>query len=198
MHLLFSGNSFSCAANTWAQFSLTSETTAAQHVQRQFLFLRNKICLQNPAKNYNKDDFWKPVVNCRTGNRTKPNQTFLFVCMCCFSSVPCDLSDRQHGNLYIISSYYQVGRLVSIWVLPASRWAVPGIHIILVLFASGKWLLSLFPFLYRNCDHWAPFSLPTYHQLKIPLLFTVCSPSLWAAQWWSSCANYCLVDVLIL
>ena len=40
--------------------------------------------------------------------------------------------------------------------------------------------------------------LPTYHQLRIPLLFTVCSPSLWAAQWWSSCANYCLVDVLIL
>ena len=29
---------------------------------------------QNPAKNHNEDDFWKPVVNCRTGNRkTKPN-----------------------------------------------------------------------------------------------------------------------------
>ena len=112
-----------------------SETLAV--VQRQFFFLCGKymstilidnrddcrtICSaaipfpawQNPAKNHNKDDFWKPVVNCRTGNRTKPNLTFLFMCICCFSSVPCDLSDRQHGNLYIISLHYQVGRLVSI------------------------------------------------------------------------------------
>ena len=121
---------------------------------------------QNPAKYHNKDDFWKPVVNCRTGKgNTKPNlrQTFLFMCFYCFSSVSCDLSERQQGNLYIIWLLYQVRRPVSIWVLPASRWAVPDIHTILVLFASGKWLLSLFSFFYRNCDHWAPFSLPTYH-----------------------------------
>ena len=121
---------------------------------------------QNPAKYHNKDDFWKPVVNCRTGKgNTKPNlrQTFLFMCFYCFSSVSCDLSERQQGNLYIIWLLYQVRRPVSIWVLPASRWAVPDIHTILVLFASGKWLLSLFSFFYRNCDHWAPFYLPTYH-----------------------------------
>ena len=56
---------------------------------------------QNPAKNHNKDDFWEPVVNCRTGNRPNQTDTFLFVCIFRFSSVPCDLSDRQHGNLYI-------------------------------------------------------------------------------------------------
>ena len=33
---------------------------------------------QNPAKNHNKDDFWEPVVNCRTGNRTKPNPHLSF------------------------------------------------------------------------------------------------------------------------
>ena len=41
--LLFSGNSFSCAANAWGQYSWTTETTAAQYVQRQFLFLYGKI-----------------------------------------------------------------------------------------------------------------------------------------------------------
>ena len=137
-----------------------------QYVQQQFHFLRSKICVQNPAKNYNKDDFWKPVVNCRTGKgNTKPNlrQTFLFMCFCRFSFVSCDLSEWQQGNLYMFWLLNQVRRLVSIWVLPASRWAVPDIHTILVLFASGKWLLSLFSFFYRNCDHWAPFYLPTYH-----------------------------------
>ena len=86
---------------------------------------------QNPAKYHNKDDFWKPVVNCRTGKgNTKPNlrQTFLFMCFYCFSSVSCDLSERQQGNLYIFWLLNQVRRLVSIWVLPASRWAVPDIH----------------------------------------------------------------------
>ena len=70
-----------------------SETLAV--VQRQFFFLCGKymstilidnrdyctICSaaipfsawKNPAKIHNKDDFCKPVVNCRTGNR--PNQT---------------------------------------------------------------------------------------------------------------------------
>ena len=71
-----------------------SETLAV--VQRQFFFLCGKymstilidnrndcrtICSaaipfpawKNPAKLHNKDDFCKPVVNCRTGNR--PNQT---------------------------------------------------------------------------------------------------------------------------
>ena len=60
---------------------------------------------QNPAKYHNKDDFWKPVVNCRTGKgNTKPNlsRTFLFMCFYCFSSVSCDLSERQQGNLYIL------------------------------------------------------------------------------------------------
>ena len=64
----------------------------------------------------------------------------------------------------------------------------------LLLFASGRCLLSLFSFTYRNCVSRAPFSLPVYHQLRIPLLFTVCSPSLWAAQWWSSCADYYFGD----
>ena len=51
-----------------------------QYVQQQIHFLRSKICVQNPAKNYNKDDFWKLVVNCRTGNRTtKPTPFFLCV-----------------------------------------------------------------------------------------------------------------------
>ena len=68
------------------------------------------------------------------------------------------------------------------------------IHTTLVLFASGKCWLSLFSFIYRNCVSWAPFYLPMYHQLKISLLFTVCSPSLWAVQWWSSCADYCPGD----
>ena len=57
--------------------------------------VRQNTCAKS-AKNYNKDDFWKPAVNCRTGNtNTKPNlwRTFLFVCICWFSSVPCDLSD---------------------------------------------------------------------------------------------------------
>ena len=92
-----------------------------QYVQQQFHFLRSKICVQNLAENYNKDDFWKPGVNCRTGNRPNQTHTFLFVCICRYSSVLCDLSDRQHGNLYIISSHYQVRHLVSIWVLPALR-----------------------------------------------------------------------------
>ena len=68
------------------------------------------------------------------------------------------------------------------------------IHTTLVLFASGKCWLSLFSFIYRNCVSWAPFYLPMYHQLKISLLFTVYSPSLWAVQWWSSCADYCPGD----
>ena len=59
--LFFSGNSVSCAANTWGQFMLTTETAAAQYVQRRFLFLRGKIQVQIPAKNCNNDDFWKPV-----------------------------------------------------------------------------------------------------------------------------------------
>ena len=49
------------------------------------------------------------------------------------------------------------------WVLPASRWAILFDHTILLLFVTGKCLLSLLSFTYRNCDHWAPFSLPTYH-----------------------------------
>ena len=50
---------FSCcsAANTWGQFTLTTETSAAQYVQRQILFLCRKYTC--PAKNYNKDDLWK-------------------------------------------------------------------------------------------------------------------------------------------
>ena len=76
---------------------------------------------KNPAKIHNKDDFCKPVVNCRTGNRPNQTNTFLFVFICRYSSVLCDLSDRQQGNLYIISSHYQVRHLVSIWVLPALR-----------------------------------------------------------------------------
>ena len=50
------------------------------------------------------------------------------MCFYCFSSVSCDLSERQQGNLYIFWLLNQVRRLVSIWVLPASRWAVPDIH----------------------------------------------------------------------
>ena len=106
-------------------------------VQRQFFFLCGKymstilidnrddcrtICSaaipfpawQNPAKIHYKDDFCKPVVNCRTGNRPNQTNTFLFVFICRSSSVLCDLSDRQQGNLYIISSHYQVRHLVSI------------------------------------------------------------------------------------
>ena len=52
-----------------AKFSLTKNMTAAQHVQRQILFLRGRVNVFNPANNHNKDDFSKPVVNCRTGNR---------------------------------------------------------------------------------------------------------------------------------
>ena len=112
-----------------------SETLAV--VQRQFFFLCGKymstilidnrddcrtICSaalpfpawKNPAKIHNKDDFCKPVVNCRTGNRPNQTNTFLFVFICRYSSVLCDLSDRQQGNLYIISSHYQVRHLVSI------------------------------------------------------------------------------------
>ena len=50
---------FSCcsAANTWGQFTLTTETSAAQYAQRQILFLCGKDTC--PAKNYNKDDLWK-------------------------------------------------------------------------------------------------------------------------------------------
>ena len=50
---------FSCcsAANTWGQFTLTTETSAAQYAQRQILFLCGKYTC--PAKNYNKDDLWK-------------------------------------------------------------------------------------------------------------------------------------------
>ena len=85
--------------------------------------VRQNTCAKS-AKSYNKDDFWKPAVNCRTGNtNTKPNlwRSFLFVCICWFSSVPCDLSDWKQCNLYISSTHYQAGHLVSIWVLPALR-----------------------------------------------------------------------------
>ena len=135
---------------------------------------------------------------CRAGNgNTKPNQHVFYPFSAMFSSVwsvLCYLSDLPPGNLFQIFNLNQVGHLDQ-W---SSWWVVPFAYIILLLFATGRWLLSLLSCIYRNCDHWAPFSLPTYHQLKIPLLFTVCSPSLWAAQWWSSCANYCLADVLTL
>ena len=90
-------------------YSWTTETTATEYVQRYFLFL---------YANYNKDDFWKPVVNCRTGNGTKPNPTFLVVCICWFSSVPCDLSDRQ--QVICISSHYIIKWDVS-WVFEFCR-----------------------------------------------------------------------------
>ena len=46
-----------CMATAWQQLG-NSMATAAQFVQRQFLFLRGKICVQNLAKHFNKDDFW--------------------------------------------------------------------------------------------------------------------------------------------
>ena len=154
--LLFSDNSFSCAMRP---ILMNNKDDCRTICSAAIPFPAWK----NPAKIHNKDDFYKPVVNYRTGNRPNQTNTFLFVFICRYSSVLCDLSERQQGNLYIFWLLNQVRRLVSIWVLPASGWAIPFIHITLVLFASGKWLLSLFSFFYRNCDHWAPFYLPTYH-----------------------------------
>ena len=158
--MLFSGNSFSSAANTRAQFSLTKETTARlPHNMSAAIPLpaRQNMCAKSCKELQQRRllETGRELPH-RKWNQTKPNLSFclyLLVKLCPMRPVR-----PTAGNLYIISLHYQVGRLVSIWVLPASRWAVPFIHIILVLFASGKWLLSLFPFLYRNCDHWAPFS----------------------------------------
>ena len=85
----------------------------------------------------------------------------LRVCLCykALNRYPkIDLSNWQLRYLYSIALLNQVGDFVNIWVLLASRWAIPFDHTILLLFVTGKCLLSLLSFTYRNCDHWAPFS----------------------------------------
>ena len=50
-----------------------------------------------------KTTIWNRFVNCRTGNRTNKNPTFLFVCICWFSSVSCELSERQQVIFHSIT-----------------------------------------------------------------------------------------------
>ena len=48
------------------------------------------------SKTTKKDDFSKPVENCRAGNRTHTWKRWIQVKICCSSSVLCDLSKWQH------------------------------------------------------------------------------------------------------
>ena len=152
------GNSFSCAANTWAQFSLTTETTA-QYVQRQFLFLHGKILQRFTTKTTFVNRSW---IAAQEIDQTKPTPFFL----CSSAGIALSYATCQIDSKVICISFHHIIKWDISWVFEFCRpsgWAVPGIHTILVLFAPGRCLLSLFSFFYRKCDHWAPFSLPMYH-----------------------------------
>ena len=71
---------------------------------------------------YNKDYFWEPALNCRTGNRPHQTQTFLFKCMSKITSFLC------------YCSFYK--QVVSIHVYVMYQFLLS--FIILMLFAPGK------------------------------------------------------------
>ena len=145
----------------WGQYSWTTKTTAAQYVQRQFLFLYGKILQSITTKTTFGSRSWIAAQE-----KEIPNQIWgkpFFLCVSTVSALSHAICQSDSKVICISSDYCIKWDVPWVFGLPASRWAVPDIHTILVLFASGKWLLSLFSFFYRNCDHWAPFYLPTYH-----------------------------------
>ena len=103
-----------------------------------------------------------PWIAAQEIDQTKPTPFFL----CTSAGFALSYATCQIDSKVICISFHHIIKWDISWVFEFCRpsgWAVPGIHTILVLFAPGKWLLSLFSFFYRKCDHWAPFSLPMYH-----------------------------------
>ena len=124
---------FSCcsAANTWGQFTLTTETSAAQYAQRQILFLCGKYTC--PAKNYNKDDLWKfssisfsctAIFKNKILQKIATKTTFgnRFVCFSTFSNVSWRrLHKRMQSHISCICLTFYC-RTISSAAIPTKNW----------------------------------------------------------------------------